>query len=178
MAALLPEHPIAMDTDRGIITLKGYRFWLAKAHDFVSYARVLEELMGKGATAPLYQEGEQVARGYAETIRAVMEPRLRGAELRDAYDAYLDFFRLIGYGRFELVHWDDKMVRIRLHDGIAAEAWGSSNHMACASLAGLLATLLDEARKGRGSGPDLHGREIRCAATGAEYCEFVIEPES
>lgn len=173
MPASSPKDLISIDEERGIITLKGHRVWLAKAFEFVSLHKVLESLMGKAAVAAIYGEGEQTSRSYMETIRAVMGDRLDEASPRKAFETHLDFFRLIGYGRFEVVQWRDKSVTVRLFDSIAAESYGPSKAPVCTVIAGVLSDLSRRLWKIEGDSPEFLFREVTCAASGSTYCEFV-----
>lgn len=132
--------------------------------------------MGKGVAAAIYREGEETGKAYFRTIQAVLPDPFEGAGPREAFETCLDFFRLIGYGRFSVVRWDDE-VRVRLTDRFAAEASGPSGRKSCTSLAGLLASLLHEVHQAEGKAPEFVCEETRCASSGAESCEFVASRE-
>ena len=91
---------------------------------------------------------------------------------------YLNSASLRGWGRFEILEFDEEQGRglFRLHKSAVATEIGGDPDPVCIHLSGSLAGGFQAVLDHNNSGIKVQGREVSCLAQGKDYCEFVVEP--
>jgi len=97
---------------------------------------------------------------------------------REIMEQYLGSMSHRGWGRFEIVKFDDNSGdgRFRLYNSAVALSYGVVDETVCiwvpGALAGAMQVIVDHAQKEI----RVTGREAQCFSQGQTYCEFVVEP--
>ena len=126
-------------------------------------------LTPSGLAAVLYDAGKKVGGYVASRFREMYD--LHGADL---LKAVLDSGQATGWAMAEVRSLDFRQLsgRIILHDCFEAAAWRRKPQKACHWTRGYIAGVVGEV-----FGKPLEAVEVRCSATGDQYCEFKIQPE-
>jgi predicted hydrocarbon binding protein len=101
-----------------------------------------------------------------------------GLKRRQIMEQYLGSMTHRGWGRFEIIRFDDATGNglFRLYNSAVALAHGPTDHPMClwvpGALAGAMQVILDNANRPA----KVIAREQQCLAQEADHCEFVVEP--
>ena len=134
--------------------------------------RVIEET-GYDLAAKIYQEAG--FQGAYQWGKVQIEAGLEG---RKIMEQYLDSMTHRGWGRFEIIRFDDTSgnASFRLFNSAVAQADARSGRCMClwvpGALAGAMQVILDHA----GRGITVTAWEHQCLAQQADHCEFILEP--
>jgi len=140
---------------------------------FVAIKKQVEKLAGQDiAKNVFYEAGYEGATKWAQT--QMREAGLTGQEVMEQY---LRSASLRGWGRFEIVSFEEEKGKglFRLHKSAVAEETGRGSKVVCdhlpGSLAGAFQAILDQ----KGKTLKVVGRERKCISKGDDLCEFVVE---
>jgi len=158
--------------DQGRLTLMGVRSIITPAGSLLGIMEAANDILGeRGTWIVLYRAGYNTALAFSRTMIDVhhMDPN----QVALAYSA---FAHVRGWGLYKLVVMDfiNGHGRIHVHHSIFADHFleqGGTQHPVCAFIAGALAGITHAV-----SGMQVRAKELQCAATGADFCEIVVEP--
>jgi predicted hydrocarbon binding protein len=134
--------------------------------------RVVKEAGPETAAKIYYEAGYD---GAYQWGKVQIEAGLTGREIMEQY---LGSMSHRGWGRFEIVEFDDSSGngRFRLHNSAVALSYGVVDQAVCiwvpGALAGAMQVILDHAQKEI----QVNAREAQCFSQGQTYCEFVVQP--
>ncbi len=156
----------------GKINLLNRRYVLMST-DYFPYdlTRDLEEIFNAAGDTILYKGGKRIGRDLYEHYIHIA--RKHGIDIWDVIEAVGWYF---GWGTGEVVERgeNDGVYRIIVYDSFESESFlsreGKSESHVCHFMRGVLTGIVEGVE-----GKEYHGKEVKCKATGDEYCEFVIE---
>lgn len=162
---------IALD-EQGHLTLMGTRSIITPAGSLLGIMEAANDILGeRGTWIIMYRAGYNTALAFS---RAMIE--VHGMDPSEVALAYSDFARLRGWGFCKLMGFDltEGHGRIHVYGSVFADHFheqGGSQRPVCAFIAGALAGITHAV-----SGMQVRAKELQCAASGADYCEIVVEP--
>jgi len=161
---LSPDNRLLLDGVAMILTPRWFFVGIMK--------RVVEEAGPEVAARVFYQAGWEGAYNWA---KVQIE---RGLDGRAVVEQYLGSMTYRGWGRFEIVSFEEAegRGRFRFYNSAVALEYGRTGGQVClwvpGAMAGAFQAVLDQA----GRGLKVRGREVQCLSQGRPHCEFVVEP--
>ncbi len=157
----------------GVIKLMDRRYVLLST-DYFSYdlTKDLEELFNAAGDAVLYKGGEKIGRDLYEYYAPMAKEQ--GLDVFDIISAVGWYY---GWATGEVVERGERdgVYRMILYDSFEAESFlrreGVGTRPVCHFLKGVLKGLVEAH-----TGMKYTSSEVKCAAKGDEYCEFVYKP--
>lgn len=134
--------------------------------------RIVEEAGYDGAAKIYYEAGFEGAYKWG---KVQIEAGLNG---REVMEQYLSSMTHRGWGRFEIVRFDESSGEglFRLYNSAVASEFGPTDQPAClwvpGAMAGAMQVIMDQA----GRPVKVIARELRCLSQASDYCEFSVEP--
>jgi predicted hydrocarbon binding protein len=134
--------------------------------------RIVGEVGYEVAAKIYYEAGFEGAYNWG---KVQIEAGLNG---REVMEQYLGSMTHRGWGRFEIVRFDDSSGEglFRLYNSAVASESGLTDQPAClwvpGAMAGAMQIILDQA----GRPVKVTARELRCRSQNFDYCEFFVEP--
>jgi len=134
--------------------------------------RVVAEAGPEVAARVFYQAGWEGAYNWA---KVQIE---RGLDGRAVVAQYLGSMTYRGWGRFEIVSFEEAQGRgrFRFHNSAVALEWGQTGDQVCLWVPGAMAGAFQAVLDRTGRGLKVRGREVECLSQGQPHCEFVVEP--
>ena len=133
--------------------------------------REFESIIGPTAHSIIYSSGKDFAGAVESNLREKIIHLWSKVSSRKVAERMLKQFRQWGYGKAEIIEFDESEPRIKLKVENSANADGYSEsdepvcHFTRGILAGAVSVLFDQ---------DMDCVENKCIAQGDEYCEFEI----
>jgi predicted hydrocarbon binding protein len=155
------------------LMLDGVAMILTPRWFFVGIMNRVAEEAGPEIAAKVYYEA-----GYEGAYKWGNVQIGKGLSGRAVMEQYLSSMTHRGWGRFEIVSFDETQGRglFWFYDSAMALELGQTGQRVCTWVAGALAggfqVILDHAR----SRLKVRGRETKCLSEGKPHCEFVVEP--
>jgi predicted hydrocarbon binding protein len=143
---------------------------------FTSMQLELENTLGTMGTASLIKTA---ARTWGERMHGIYKSQVQGKTLEEKIRYILETYNFKGWGRAELVEFNDTPPRIvvRKIDPYFENAYkGSVDEPRCYIYLGVMAIISGFAKSEQF--PDLEVNETKCIAKDDPHCEFVIESSS
>ncbi len=168
------KEQLSVDSNEGVLRVKGERFCLVSPTMVVAFQKQLEALMGKPAKAPIYMAGENAALARADFYREILsEAGLDGGDGREVMDHLSHTMAGYGHGAIEIRSFDRErlIMKVSMRHSFLAEGYGPSDTPVCHFYAGYTAGLAKAIL-----GKDVHCEEVSCVAMGAKSCEFHVAP--
>ncbi len=102
----------------------------------------------------------------------------RGLTGRDVMAQYLGSMTVRGWGKFEIVEFDQAAGKglIRYHNSAVALQQGNIGEEVCLWVPGAMAGAFQAILEEEGIDLKVRGRETGCLSQGKDFCEFVVEP--
>jgi len=143
------------------------RLLMIPAEIFAKVFLSFREKLGPAGAAISYHEGFEMGSKMIEFYVRVIK-----LSPREAFLVLLEIYRALGLGIPELVRIDleKPFIRVRIRENFEAEGL-SADTPVCHFTRGLLAGALHYVKR-----VEVKVEEVKCRATGEEYCEFVISP--
>jgi len=147
------------------LTALGLRIITWNAQDFGSYMKRLIEVLGDVASPVLYNLGRAEAEYMWERIGGEAGPK------EDVLKLLQETYRASGWGiiEFEEMNYKEGRAKVRIKQHVMPESLGKSDKPVCHDIRGYLAGMFS-----RYFGRRISAAEVKCMATGDEYCEFEI----
>ncbi len=144
----------------------GYRTIIWNAQNFGSYIRRLIEVLGDVAFPILYNLG----RAEAEYMWKRMSGE--GSSKEDILRILQETYRASGWGIIEFgeINHKEGRINVRIKQHVVPESLGKSSKPVCHDIRGYLAGIFSKYFERR-----ISATEVKCMATGDEYCEFEIK---
>jgi len=143
----------------------GYRIIMWNAQNFGSYVKRLIEVLGDVAFPILYNLG----RAEAEYMWKRMSSE--GGSKEDVLKILQETYRASGWGIIEFgeINYKEGRTNVKIRQHVVPESLGKSNRPVCHDIRGYLTGIFSEY-----FGRKISATEVKCMATGDEYCEFEI----
>ncbi len=142
--------------------------------DFIArMQKTIEELTGEaGAATILYEVGFESGYHFARE-----QARMFGVEEGAILRTYLDIASFRGWGKFEIVEYDEEKLaaRVIIHASIAEE-WGNVGRPVCHLWRGAIAGIIQYIADSTGRSVKMVGKEVKCIGKGDPHCEIIAEP--
>lgn len=142
---------------------------------FTSLQLELENTLGAMGTASLIKTA---ARTWGERMLDIYTPQIQGKTLEEKTKYILETYNFKGWGRSELVEFNDAPPRIvvRKIDPYFENAYkGSADEPRCYLYLGVMTIIAGFAKSEQF--PELEITETKCIAKSDPHCEFVLEPK-
>lgn len=139
---------------------------------FVAIMRQVEELCGREKALEVYYRA-----GWEGAVKwTTVQMKEAGLSGRAVMEQYMTSAGLRGWGRLEVVEYDEEAVRVkvRLANSAVAEEIGVVGDVVCHHLPSSVAGAFDTILKAQGRPKKVIGIETKCAAKGDDCCEFVV----
>ena len=135
--------------------------------------RVKEQAGPEIAAKVYYEAGWEGAYNWSKVQLA------KGLVGREVMAQYLGSMTVRGWGRFEIVEFDQAAGKglFRYHNSAVALQQGNVGEAICYWVPGAMAGAMQAILEEEGSGLKVRGKETGCLAQGKEFCQFVVEPE-
>lgn len=135
--------------------------------------RVKEQAGVETAKKVYYEAGWEGAYNWS---KVQLDKGLKG---REVMAQYLGSMTVRGWGRFEIVEFDQTAGTglFRYYNSAVALQQGNVGEAICYWVPGALAGAMKAIMEAEGKETGVRGREVGCLAQGREFCEFVVEPE-
>lgn len=160
-------------TETDCLMLDGVAMIVMPRWFYVGIMQRVKKLAGPEIAQKIfYEAGYDGAVKWAET--QIREAGLAG---RAVMMQYLNSIRLRGWGRFEIVDFEEQrgIALIRAFNSAVALETGSTRGAACVHLPGSLAGAFQAILNHAGIPKKVIGRESKCISKGDDYCEFAVE---
>lgn len=149
--------------EKGNFLVLGNPSIIMSSETFVRMQKGAEEMLGFDGAAVLYYEagkksGENWIKRFSEEW---------GLENQRFIEAVQNHFADVGWGKFSIINGDEIVVRVK--NSFISNSYGESDRPVCHFLRGYNAGLA-----GAISGRSIDSEEVRCAAKGDDWCEFVM----
>lgn len=143
----------------------GYRTILWNAQNLGSYIKRLIEVLGDVASPVLYNLG----RAEAEYMWKRMSKEDSSKE--DVLKLLQETYRTSGWGiiKFDEINHKESRAKVKIEQHVVPESLGKSDRPVCHDIRGYLAGIFSLY-----FGRRISAAEVKCMATGDEYCEFEI----
>ncbi len=133
---------------------------------FVNLQKDAEKILGiDGASVIFYEAGKKAGMRWINRFSNEW-----GLKDKKFIEAVQNFYAELGWGRFIIEESNENELVVRVKNSFIARGYGNSEASVCHFLRGYNAGLA-EVLKGR----SIDAEEVRCAAKGDEYCEFVMK---
>jgi len=136
--------------------------------------RVVTEAGPDIASKIYYAAGYEGAYNWS---KVQIEKGLKGL---DIIEQYLGSMTHRGWGRFEILNFDEERGKgnFRLHNSALALERGRTGESICLWVPGAMSGSMQAILEQHGSELKVHGRETQCLSAGQPFCEFIVEPET
>ena len=140
---------------------------------FTGIMKRVEAEAGRRAVAKIYYDAGY--EGAYKWSRVQIENGLQGSAV---LAQYLNSMTNRGWGRFEIVSWDENNGRgdFRLHQSALALEQGRTEEASCLWVPGAMAGSMQAILDANDSPLKVGGREVQCLSTGQPFCEFMVAP--
>ncbi len=156
----------AWKRDQGEFSVIGVPAIIISIETFVYLQKDAEKILGiDGAAVLFYEAGKNAGERWINRFS-----REWGLRDRQFIEAVSNFYAELGWGRFSVEEKDKNELIVRIENSFIARGYGNSEVAVCHFLRGYNAGLA-EVLKGR----YVDAEEMKCAAKGDEYCEFVMK---
>ena len=133
---------------------------------FVNLQKDAEKLLGfDGASVLLYETGKKAGMRWINRFSKEW-----GLKDKKFLEAVQEFYAELGWGKFRVEENNEEDLIVKVENSFIARGYGNSDVPICHFLRGYNAGLA-EALKGK----DIDAEEVKCAAKGDEFCEFVMK---
>ncbi|TAN35038.1 MAG: hypothetical protein EPN24_07815 [Candidatus Methanoperedens sp.] len=133
---------------------------------FVSLQKDAETILGfNGASVLLYETGKKA--GVRWINRFSKEWGLKDKKFIKAVQ---NFYAELGWGKFSVEEDNKNGLVVRVENSFIARGYGNSEVVVCHFLRGYNAGLAEVLK-----GNEIDAEEVKCAAKGDDYCEFVMK---
>jgi predicted hydrocarbon binding protein len=140
---------------------------------FVGIMKRVVDTAGKDIASKIYYEA-----GYDGAYGWGMVQIKNGLSGREVMSQYLDSMTYRGWGRFEIVDFeeDNGKGRFRYYNSAVSLELGPGEDPVCFWVPGALAGCFQAILENAGSNLKARGLEINCLSQGQPFCEFLVEP--
>ena len=155
----------------GRITLLNRRYVMLSTDYFpFDLTKDLEEIFGVAGDTLLFKGGKRIGKDLYEHYSPLAEKY--DLDIRDLISAVGYYF---GWGIGRVVEREEGVYKIHMYDSFEADSFikrnGGAKKPVCHFLRGVISGLIESIEK-----REYRSKEVKCAAMGDEYCEFVFEP--
>jgi predicted hydrocarbon binding protein len=155
---------LQFDKEEGEMSFNGVRYILIRPETIVRFQKEVEKALGERTSAAMslggYEGGSLSTKAYRERFEL---------SNKEVAEFMCNMGSQLGWGKFELVELDEKLV-VEVRNSPFAEEYGSSESAICHMIEGVMAgmgsTVLES---------NVRSTEEKCKAKGDEVCRFVIE---
>jgi len=163
---VIKPKPLIVESFHFPLTIDGDSALIMRGMTFADLQKKLEELFETGAELILYEAGRSCGRRSCHRIK-----RRYGLKGMDLLEAVRQIKRAEGWGEVDFSNFELDRVRgsIIVRRCFEAVNYGKSDRPVCHFMRGYLEGVLEETL-----GKIVRLMEVRCAATGQEYCEFRV----
>ncbi len=170
-----PEVPIEVDPQTATWSVDGVPMILVPRHFWVAVHRETEAAFGVEANADiLFKAGYWAALEWCKK-----EAGTHGLSGTAVFEHYMKRMTQRGWGRLSLLEIDAEAGRARVrldHSAFVAEYGRDGGRSVCYMFTGPLCGGMKFACADSDRPKTLQAREVQCAANGADYCLFEVEP--